>query len=614
MNKTTTTHSAETTTHAPPRRAAHHWHDAAAWYGLKPALHPPAAKPPYPLLCPTSGPDAETASEDLNGLYRNLHAHQDGVLGLGPEGVRFTRAKGHRLADTTWQYDTLLIDTLHGTRLLDGEDVVLDAAALRHVLTTGVRQLVVVAHGDGGHLDLGDLVACGLYTPVELDLATGRPLERGCREGVRCKRARDHRSVLLCRDIKAGSVLLVACKAGVLVDPAFPSTTNVVVGFLDGYAARVLAPSGNASASPAITSGLHALARTAAPARVRDYLDDVSGRGRIRYRFFGTPTGPDADDQPHTGTGVTVRRILEPAPGESHFAVRELDDVPLRPGIDSVYGHRHTVLPADVPEDTVRVVPDWEPRPDDLAGHRADMERMRLVYGQLTTALVTSPARQNALTLGERLADLRRRHEASRFTAVRRLANGATHGLVTHPGGQEATRQLLDTWAEAVADTLHLLLERHDPGELLTSAMWPKRERAGQEGCEACGRRLRVIGYRDLLGDTGYTRHDCPHCGNRRLTPDSEEGSCVTFRLVPGPRPALEVSPETVHGRCHLVWKAAFKNSAASPPARQATLGSAPERLPLPVPDDITDQLHTLRAVVVSGSQIWAWRTRWRAR
>ncbi|MFC7304494.1 hypothetical protein ACFQVC_09750 [Streptomyces monticola] len=582
-----------------------------------------AVTAPYPLLSPVTGPDDTSAPDDLNGLYRNLNSRTDGVLGLGPEGVRFTRAKGKRLGAVAWPHDTLLVDTLHGTRIVDGEERALDGAEVRHILTAGVRQLVVVAHGDGGHLDLGELVACGLYTEVELDLATGLPLERGCRAGAACKRARRQSDVVLCSDIRAGTVYLVACKAGSLVDPAFPSTTNVAVGFLDGYAATVVAPAGNASASPAITRGLHVLARGAAPARVREYLDDVSGRGRVRYRLFGAPsasapsaptvTGPAADPETLSADGTTVRRSRELPPGERHFAVRVLDDVPLRPGADSVYGHRHHVLPATAPEATLRIAPDWGPRPADLDAHRADLDRMRLLYGQLSTALVAVPGHERALALGERLADLRRRHEASRFTAVRRLANGATHGLVTHPGGPEATRQLLGAWAGTVAETLELLLDRADPGDLLTSAMWRERERTGHEGCEVCGQRLHVTDYRDLLGGSGYQRHDCPHCGNRRLTPDTGR-SCVTFRLVPGPRPALEVNPETEHGRCHVVWKAAFKNSAVSHPPRRAELGSTPERLPLPVPDDLTDQMHTLKAAVVSGSEVWVWRTRWRVR
>ncbi|WP_394426054.1 hypothetical protein [Streptomyces sp. SGAir0957] len=597
---------------APP--AGHHWRAVADWYGLDPAPAPgPGA---LPMLCPTTAEPGDPPRE-LNALYRTLQAHHDGDLGLGAEGVRFVRAKGLRAPDVAWRHDTLLIDTLHATVLLDGEHCAPDRDALRRVLTEGVRRLVVVAHGDGGHLDLGPLVACGLYTSVERDLASGAPLERGCRAGVTCKRSRDHGNVLLCRDIKAGSVTLVACKAGSVIDPAYPSSTNVVVGFLDGYAATVVAPPGNASASPAITHGLYALAGDSTPHRVRAYLDDVSGRGRVHYRIFGTPgaqdTGPGGDTTPRSGRGVSVHHVARPDDGERHFALRVSDGTALRPGVDSAYGRRHLVLPEGLSPNVVRLVPDWAPRAADLDSHRLDLERMRLMYGQLTGALVSSPARRRALELGERLAALRHRHEASRLTAVRRLAGGAAHGLVTHPGGQEATRQLLDAWAEGVAETLELLLVQQDPADLLTSAMWPQGERLGQEGCEVCGRRMHVLTYRDLLGSTGRLRHDCPHCGSRRVTPDATD-SCVTFRLVPGPDPALEVNPETAHGSCHVVWQAAFKNSATVFPVRRARLGTTPERLPLPVPDDLTDQLHTVKAVVVSGSQMWSWRTRWRAR
>ncbi|WP_353947421.1 hypothetical protein ABII15_38960 (plasmid) [Streptomyces sp. HUAS MG91] len=606
--------SAISTPPAAPR-TRHHWRTVADWYGLDPAPTPPADPWALPTLTPTSA-EPGSPPRELNALYRTLQAHDDGDLGLGAEGVRFVRAKGRRVLDVDWKHDTLLIDTLHATVLLDGQHLTPDRAALRRVLTDGVRRLVVVAHGDGGHLDLGPLVACGLYTPVERDLASGAPLERGCRAGVSCKRARDHDAVLLCRDIKAGSVVLVACKAGSIIDPAFPSSTNVVVGFLDGYAATVVAPPGNASASPVITHGLYAMAGHTPLTRVRSYLDDVSGRGRVHYRILGTPGPADTapgDDTPHHGGGVTVHHVDPPEDGERHFALRVSDGTALRPGVDSAYGRRHLVLPEGLDPDAVRLVPDWTPRAADLDNHRTDLERMRLMYGQLTGALVSSPARRRALELGERLAGLRHRHEASRLTAVRRLAGGAAHGLVTHPGGQEATRQLLDAWGEGVAETLELLLVQQDPADLLTSAMWPQDERLGQEGCEVCGRRMRVLTYRDLLGSTGCLRHDCPHCGSRRVTPDRTD-SCVTFRLVPGPDPSLEVNPETEHGSCHVVWQATFKNSATAFPVRRTRLGNTPERLPLPVPDDLTDQLHTVKAVVVSGSRMWSWRTRWRAR
>ncbi|MFI7340987.1 hypothetical protein ACIBUY_23995 [Streptomyces sp. NPDC050085] len=601
-------------------RTGHHWSQVAERYGLDPVPAPSAAPAVLPMLCPASAPEPDCAPGDLNGLYRMLQAHVDGDLGLGAEGVRFVRAKGRHAHAAQWVHDTLLIDALHSTVVLDGEDLAPDRATLRRVLTEGVRRLLVVAHGDGGHLALGPLVVCGLYTPVERDLVSGAPLERGCRAGISCKRARHHDDVLLCRDIKAGSVVLVACKAGSIIDPAFPSTTNVVVGFLDGYAATVVAPPGNAAASPAITQGLHAMLRDAPLSDVRDYLDDVSGRGRVHYRLFGSAPDAPADTAAtadrataYAGRGVAVHRLPQPPDGTRHFALRRSDDTPLRPGVDSAYGGSHLVLPDGLPSDVVDLVSAWEPRAADLDGHRADLERMRLVYGQLTAALISSPARRQALELGERLAGLRHRHEASRLTAIRRLAGGSAHGLVTHPGGHEATRQLLDDWGESVAETLHLLLTQQDPADLLTSAMWAQHERHGQEACEVCGRRMHVLAFRDLLGSTGSLRHDCPHCGSRRVTPDSTD-SFVTFRLITGRDAALEVNPETAHGSCHVIWQATFKNSAAAAPVRRARLGNTPERLPLEVPEDVTDQLHTIKAAVVSGSQMWSWRTRWRVR
>lgn len=560
--------------------------------------------------CP-SVPSSSVREPEFRSFDDSVHPG-DGYVGLGAEGIEFAVAKSAATQIRWWAHDTLLLDAINRRYSLDGIPVGHAPANLRDILVRdGVRRLAVVAHGDGGHLNLGELVLCGLYTDIEHDLDRGIDLNAGCRVDVRCKRAPDIAAVVLCQAVRAAEVIIVSCKAGMLVEPAFRTTTNVVVGFADGFASSIVAPMGNAQVSTAVTEGLRALLEAAALDEVRDYLDDVSGRDTAQFRLLGTRAGLGERAPAATASDrVTVHRL--PAPGR--IAIRRGPQVRVAPGSTAVFGGRHLVVPTEVTPSDFTIAEHWRPNRIMLDEQRAQLDRIRLTRMQMASSLAAdgSPQAHGAREALERVGVA---CEVTTWSWLQNLRAGTDHGLGTEPRSTGPLGRLLDDWAAAVAEA-YVLLDSVDPFRLTASGLWADDEESTAESCELCGATLHVSTLTDVLSTIGFRRYDCPHCAARRAEPigpgagrihigiDRDQAGYLELVVDPGARQRNSI---------HVVWRVDFKG-AQRPAASMHVARETTVAVPITIPTAATDQLHTARVVVISGAQIWMWRTRLKVR
>jgi hypothetical protein len=109
--------------------------------------------------------------------------------------------------------------------------------------TSRLGAVIVQAHGDGAHTNAGNVVICGRVGEVER-LSDGGSIP-GCErraDGDHCKRrGPKHAGICVLQDLRARNLVLFSCNAFTIGDGQYPSTSNLVVAALDGYASGVVA-------------------------------------------------------------------------------------------------------------------------------------------------------------------------------------------------------------------------------------------------------------------------------------------------------------------------------------------------------------------------------------
>ena len=236
------------------------------------------------------------------------------------------------------------------------------AAALRG---SDLGCLTVFAHGEGGHVNLGGAVLCGLVGEVERDL-DGTVLD-GCREvaGRRvCKRAPDPETpVLSPADLRAAYLWLLSCTSASSVSPPhpYPSRNSAVLSALDGFAAGVLALRDSTAIAKEEAYLAGELFRQRYPlGEIRGVLNEIQDRrsGFRPYVLFGDPAaaGPDPGQDAGAASRSRARIVrLEPA---ARVATVGLDLGPVTPPDRPVTPPDRPVTPPDRPGDTGPAAPD----------------------------------------------------------------------------------------------------------------------------------------------------------------------------------------------------------------------------------------------------------------
>ncbi|MBE1159880.1 hypothetical protein [Dyella acidiphila] len=131
--------------------------------------------------------------------------------------------------------------------------------------------VIVQAHGDGAHANLGSVVLCGRVGEVE-QLFDGNAIH-GCEQradGAHCKRrGPKHAGICALQDLRARQLVLLTCNSFTIGDGQYPSTSNLVVAALEGYASSVVATHASYILNPAEIALVEAAARDGvAPAQL----------------------------------------------------------------------------------------------------------------------------------------------------------------------------------------------------------------------------------------------------------------------------------------------------------------------------------------------------------
>jgi hypothetical protein len=96
----------------------------------------------------------------------------------------------------------------------------------------GLRALVILAHGEGAHLNLQDVVVCGA---VDDETQRGRRFEV-CRTGA-CKRVHaPHVEAFAVHEVRAASLVILSCNGFAVAGEQYPTCSSLVGGALDGFA------------------------------------------------------------------------------------------------------------------------------------------------------------------------------------------------------------------------------------------------------------------------------------------------------------------------------------------------------------------------------------------
>lgn len=255
------------------------------------------------------------------------HAEVDGRKVLGRE-----RAESHLP-----QHSSVIVDALWERVWVDGQPTAWTTRLLEELLfTAGTLNLVVIAHGDGAHLEFSDLVVCEAWGGPERSLPSGEPVPGGCDGSGFCKRNSGGRN-RLASEVRAKNVILMSCKTGVLLDPFFPVTSNISVALLRGHARNVVTPLGNSVLCPALGLGGESFLREPVETLL-DVLDDLATDGTTRFCFYGESLaafGP-------TDTQAGGLASLQPA---EEALRRVLPATDLTPGRHYVIGRTHAIMP-----------------------------------------------------------------------------------------------------------------------------------------------------------------------------------------------------------------------------------------------------------------------------
>jgi hypothetical protein len=141
---------------------------------------------------------------------------------------------------------TLIINAMNGSvrSLTGGSRGALEPLQVRHtesLLTSDLDALILCAHGEGAHAQLGAMVLCGLADSQE-QLADGRSAE-GCRYDsgrLVCKRTPPGVPAASFAELAAERVAFFSCNGFSVAGELYPSDLSVVLGLADGYASSLL--------------------------------------------------------------------------------------------------------------------------------------------------------------------------------------------------------------------------------------------------------------------------------------------------------------------------------------------------------------------------------------
>lgn len=489
------------------------------------------------------------------------------VTGRDIAGLTFSAAK--LVAARRWLDEPdLSLDGLAGTQL-DGDGLRRwdDVAA---TLSERWRTLILLAHGEGAHARLGDLVICGVAEEREHH-ADGRAID-GCVRGVRCKRAPQGAARALL-DVRARVLVLLSCNGLSLAGELYPSSASMALAAAESFPAAFLSATRRVVLESSHAALVYdALAAGATLGRAARLLNGDGAVGAQPYLVCGdpcwAPAGGAALERPGGGEGRAARS-----------APRGLED-----------------------------------RIGDIGGRLDELARRLVWASAFERALACGPARSRPAG-ALRLTATRRRLEARTWLALREVEQGRQRGC--WPGVLDAldaqVAQDVGDWAQAAAALLHDGAMDASFAELLHFFSVPSAAQPANR-CERCSTTTEHTVLSALLPGLGRrVVVDCPVCGP--LQEHAVGEPAVRLRgpasAVAGERAIVDLLVEGSHEPPE--WDAVWVVAQLSDKAVDGSLSRLLRRhaapadtvtLAIDVPLHASPDLQTLRVAVVGAVRV----------
>ena len=500
--------------------------------------------------------------------------------------------------------------------------------------------LALVAHGEGGHVNLNSIVLCGLIGRMERGLA-GEPIG-GCRvdgENRRCKRVYNPCTrILSFGGLRTKQLYLFTCTGFVIAGDLYPSSISCILSAAEGYPMSVMATNQVTSIDiqdPGIILGF--LRQGVGPGSLLQFNNDLHARKfhTRPYLLFGDPCGPEISWVTPTATGE-----LRPSIGSTLVCVR-LDEWPV-PGVVRIKTPQLGVrLIMGMNTAAVTLVEPHNGKELRLVDETERWETRKQWFQDIGKRLYRAAWLERAIPrfkVKQLRASPEFQADMIKLIQYRMLLEDCVQGglrACEFFWRQGIWGEAIDHWvehctkniglwdlclAELIRDYLFIFIE--DVHSFLTDGFSVSERREGST-CDHCSLPLTEIHFLAPLGDQPDQHQiDCPFCRTGETWGDRGARLLVDLStcLRPGTTAALNISisnpqvgsPVDIPAGLlvvELVDKG--RDCVLFHQIQQVVNGAC--KLKIPIPANISAELHTLRLAWIQGLEVTFQRRRWPA-
>lgn len=572
----------------------------------------------YAMACTLEVPWGVLTASDLSAMSFLL-AKQLADIELSKESTLLLDAPAERVR---------VFDSGATTR----DDSLNDGERLNMLLKTqSYADIIIHAHGEGAHANLKSVVLCGMLSVSES--SPGEALLNGCRQ-VRakrfCKRAsKQRRYIFSFGDLKARNLHLLSCNGFTVAKDLYPSDVSAVLAAVEGYPASVLTTDRSLSLDPRLPELILLLIRQGLdlPA-IRHTLNQITmfHSGTSPFILCGDPFGSHIIPPENPSNGILVMppresaRVIELNDWQTSQVIglgRTPAEIALfrGDGLGVVRSDGTTRRRVKIEDFSERWKTHLE-RTKTLARRYLRVSRpVALIRDFWWDALKSSVGFQEKL---EELDAVGRKLSVNIERSLRALEDVRREGVWDdriNLLGRAVERQV-DSWGQCFAYLIesHILdcdlapLFLHD--ELQTT-------NNSEERCHRCGLTLIVIqGTDSLVGGVATVTSDCPNCGPQELWQIGGVRFTIKGRakLHPGKVHRLNIeekkTPLTATDEPSSAYIIAQLQDLGGKPffSEIATAKNGKARFTMPVPNNCSFDMQTLRIAWVQGLTVSAWR------
>lgn len=479
--------------------------------------------------------------------------------------------------------------------------------------------LLIDAHGEGAHLNLGSVVICGLPDEVERD-STGI-VAGGCSsvDGVaHCKRSHGKTTVVLARELEADDLVVLSCCGFSIAGEGYPSSVSLVLAALEGRARSVMASDRIAGFATWVIPLLAQVCRGRGlgPLWVLVGEIEVNTRGGRSYVLVGDPA-QGLGDLPRLDSGP----VQVPPPG-AIFELGVLADASViapSAAVPMLRGMRHAAIRTEHPLSLsvrdasvdLEIAEEWL---STVWSHRHHARHLEL---GLVAHLEGSPQPAEASTEAAAGLDARRSLadagalvDARVRTMLWALGVTATEGVYGPgvDGAIQATLAAVAAWDGALARLCHAHIGLEDFYFIVAKGVASGlREETGVRCARCSNLVVRVEGH--LPGAPSLWFDECPACSICGLCVEGGPRLELSMphRVGPGTRVTLHIDlHDGPHSNGWIVVEIKDKARGSMLIRDLIELRGHHHELALDLPNELSPDLHSASALWV-GELRFAW-------